>query len=512
MKRALGVLCVLLGGCTPGASVSPGRAAMAVPPPVVLEPAPPPSAAPKVDETFRQTPPPEANVGSYAPPPVEKGQLKNGIPVFVVPRTGTLCSIQVVATLEAGDLAPSQAETAIVLTRLMIDGTTLHDMYSLRGSYESIWMREPEIHVTPDALTVSASAPADQLARAIELVGELTLKPAFPEKAFARSREQVATARSHETSEPGPIANLGMRKLLFGKDPYGSPFGSAKQARAVTRAEVGALHARVFAASRLSILVATDVPSKDVLAKLEDAFGSLKTTPPKDRAPVAIPAVEAPRLLVIDTPGKSFAFIEQGFAVPPVGDPDIQAVRVAHGILADPGLGRLEHRLRDELAEVPWLNHEWHLLRRAGFVGWTTQAPAAKAGQTLAEVDRMVRALATEGPTADEFATVLNRQNSGALFEYETAPDSARSYAAWLGSGLLPDDVARWTARRASLKIEDVKAAAARYLGGDRLRTVIVGDWKALKDPLTALGWGPIEVHDVDFTAGGDGRGDHAVR
>jgi hypothetical protein len=173
-------------------------------------------------------------------------------------------------------------------------------------------------------------------------------------------------------------------------------------------------------------------------------------------------------------------------------------------------LGRLQRRLRDELAEVPWLNPDWFILRRGGYLGWNTQVPAPRAGETLAEIDRTVRALATEGPTADELAAILNRQNSTVIVDYETAPSSAYTYAFWLGAGLRPGDTAAWMARRGSLKLDDVRLAAAR-LGAVRLRTVVVGDWKALREPLTGLGWGTIEVRRVDVSAGLDRERDRAT-
>ncbi len=512
MRRTSGILCLFLGGCAAPIVTPSSARPVAVPPPVAqTAPAAPSANAAPVDETFRRAPPPEATIETYVPPPVERARLRNGIPVFLVARTTTLFAIQVVAAREASDLPAAGSETAIVLARAMRDGTTRHSIGDLRDECASNWVQEPEVRVTPDAFTVSASAPTKEVNRAIDLVGEVALRPAFPKEWFARSREQVAAERDREATQPGPIANLGILRRLFGTDPYGSPFASPKQSRAVTREEVVMLHTRVFDPKRLSIVVATDVPAKDVLAKLEEAFGWSKSVPASTARPaVTISNPEGPRIVVIDTPGTSLAFIRQGYATPATKEPDFQAALVAHGVLADARLGRLQHRLRDELGEVPWLTLDALVARRGGYLGWTTQVPAERAGQTLAEIERTTRAFAVEGPTADEVTTVLNRANSSVLADYETAPGSARAYATWLAAGLLPDEAARWTAGVGSLTLDQVKSAAARYLTTDRLRTVVVGDWKALRESLTALGWGPIEVRDVDFSAGGGERKGHA--
>ena len=66
--------------------------------------------------------------------------------------------------------------------------------------------------------------------------------------------------------------------------------------------------------------------------------------------------------------------------------------------------------------------------------------------------------------------------------------------------------------RLAQVTRESVKAAAARYLDADRIRVVVVGDGAALKEPLAALGWGPVEMRGTDgFLVDKSGRGKPGV-
>jgi hypothetical protein len=37
-----------------------------------------------------------------------------------------------------------------------------------------------------------------------------------------------------------------------------------------------------------------------------------------------------------------------------------------------------------------------------------------------------------------------------------------------------------------------------RYLDADRMRVVVAGDAAALREPLAALGWGPVEMRGSD--------------
>jgi zinc protease len=92
---------------------------------------------------------------------------------------------------------------------------------------------------------------------------------------------------------------------------------------------------------------------------------------------------------------------------------------------------------------------------------------------------------------------VRDREVFASAASFQTAAETARGWSWALCYGQPDDVVLKLPQRYAALTADAVKGAAARYLDADKMRTVIVGDWKTLRGPLSALGWGPIELRNA---------------
>ena len=430
-----------------------------------------------------------------------------------VPQPSPFVALRVVALGGIADVGADKVEVVTLMLHSMCTGTTSRDLNALQDSYVSLDMPEPQVVVYPDAVVVSLVAPADKLRAIADLAADVVLHPSFDGPVLERWREQDARRREGEGSDPALIADRVLRGAVYGNHPYGTIASSAARIRAVTQTEVRALHARVFDGSRLSLVVSGGGKDKDVVAALDDAFGSVKRSgaaPPR----VAVPRPPARRLVVVDQPGTAIAAISAGFIGPAAGARDVDAAIVAIGALADTSLGQATTRLRDELGVVPWMSASWWQLRASGFLGWRTRSASDQVATVLTEVDRSVRALASRGPGDQDFGDLRDREALSFASAFETVAETARTFGTAVLLGEPVEAVRERPRRLAQLTSADVRAAASKYLDAERMRVVIVGDWTKLKGPLSALGWGPIELRDADGAvvtrkdAGHDGKQD----
>jgi predicted Zn-dependent peptidase len=350
-----------------------------------------------------------------------------------------------------------------------------------------------------DAVVLRVTGPASKLRDVTELAADLALHPAFDPRDFNRIRDLDADNYEREVSNGGVLASGVLRHVLLGSHPYGGVQGSAARLRAVKRAEVVALHARIFDRGRLSLVVTGGADTKQVLEALEDAFSG----PPGHAiardgiAPPVLPPT-GPRLVVVDTPGAAIANIAMGVLAPPVGSSDAEAALIATQMLADPSMGRLAARLRDELGIVPFVSMASYEARAGGMLRWTTRAPTARVPTVLAETARIMRELASAGPSEEELAWARDREVYSLASSFETASSSAYEFAWAVATGQSAESVALRPAQYAAVTTASARAAAARYLEADKVRVVVVGDWAALREPLAAIGWGPVELRTAD--------------
>jgi TPR repeat protein/predicted Zn-dependent peptidase len=405
----LAVLCGTAGACAPAQVPAPPA-----PPPIAVPAAtsasPAASAAPTVDESFRQHPPEAGPTKPFVPPAPTRAELRNHVPVVIVHQPSPYVAIRVVAARDADVIAPDRVEVLNQMLWSMHDGTTSRTRQQVEDALVSAGAAPLEIVTYPDAVAVSLVAPPGQLRAAVSLVADVALRPAFEIKDLERAREQKARAREAEAEDTSLIAAQTLRRVLFGEGLYGTVAGSSTQIRAVRRDQVVALHARVFDASRLSLVVAGDVAEEDAIAALEDAFGALAPSrAARARATAVSSPASAARLVVVDKPGTSIATVTAGFLAPAAGAPDADATLLAIDVLADSAFGRLTTRLRDELSYAPWVQYDASQLRAGGFVGWRTRVRGDRVAATLTEAYGVVRAFAAQGPSDEELGEVRDR-------------------------------------------------------------------------------------------------------
>jgi len=435
---------------------------------------------------------------TFVPPVAVRSQLRNGIPVFVVKQDSPFVAIRLVALGGLPELGPDRAEAINLTLDLMRAGTTDQSWNTLRQTYAAESMTEPTSYVQPDYVAMAMVAPAEKLSRAADLLAGIVRRPAFDETEVARIGLMHAQGRESQANEVLTIADRALPRLLFGKHPYAALAGTPAQIRALKRADVVAIHARLFQASRLAFFVAGSVEPDDATKALDATFGDMKAT---GAAPPAAPTPRppsGPRLLLVDKPGTSIAAIVGGFTGPAFAAPDVWAAIVATNVLADGVEGRLALRLREELGAVGWIGLERSQIRSGGWLAWETRASTDRVVQVLQESDRIIRALASKGPTDDELVAMRNRAAFSFAASFEAASDTARVFADGWGAGEPLERLAERPKRIAALSADDVRAAAARYLDADRMRVVVVGDASSLAQPLAELGWGPVDVRDLE--------------
>jgi predicted Zn-dependent peptidase len=496
-SRLIAALWLVVAACAPS---PPPHVSAPPPPPSVAPPPPVASAAPSVDDSFRLRPPDAEPSSPFTPPLPVAGKLKNGIPVYVAHMASPFVAIRVVAAGGQSDVGPAHIETANLLGTLLRKGTKRRTVFQLKADYLAIGMEPFQLWMYPDGMILSLVVPIEKLQDGVGMAAEVAFQPLLDKAFFERVREQIARVRETDLLDSSGVANHVLRHVVFGSHHYSGSVGTPKETRAVRREDLVALHQRVFDPRRMSIVVTGSVSYDDVVSALDDAFG--KQAPGTAALPPAEPAVSSPasaaRVVLVDVPGNSIAAISVGAAGPRAGAPESESTGLALSALTDPSLGRLPKRLRDDLGYTSQLT-KWDLgLRASGLVSFYTRVASENVGVALKETDAILRAFAGQGPSEDEVKALRDRALSWTASAFETTAEADRVYGDYLVAGQPPDMAVTRKDRLAQVTAGSVKAAAAQYLDPDRMRYVVAGDAAALKGPLEALGWGPVEVRGTD--------------
>jgi predicted Zn-dependent peptidase len=364
-------------------------------------------------------------------------------------------------------------------------------------------------------MVISLALPAERLNEAASLAAEITFRPVLDPKQFERAREQFARGRELDLLDTTEVGEHVLRHVLFGTHPYAATVGTPKQTRATQRDDMAKVYARTFDPGRLSIVMVGTASVDEAVHALDETFGLEKVPAPgkrDGRSPaspepgrnlVDIPAPaelsgSSPRIVLVDEPGNSIASITVAQIGPPAGAPDAESLHTAVAVLADASVGRLAKRLRDECGFASQVTPIDLSLRTAGVVGWTARVASEHVAGALKEADGVLRALVSAGPTEEEATASRDHEIFSQAAGFERVSDAAAHYSDWVLVGQSPDMAVTRGQRLAEVSQASVKGAAGRYLDADRMRVVVVGDAAALREPLAALGWGPVEMRGTD--------------
>jgi zinc protease len=458
------------------------------------------TAAAPPDESFRASAPTPDQVKPFVPPQAAQKALSNGIPVWLVAEPSRYCTIEVVAKGGLVDAVGGRGEPMDLVFETMVGmarGTSKWDYAGLSDQLGLHLMPVPKGTTDKDGLEYEVTFPSDQLAGAVDVLAEIVLRPSFDKKTFERSREQDARGYEDEASDAQKVAQRVALRALLGKHPYAS-FSTPRGARSVQPSDAKTLHARMFDPSRISLVVTGDLVAKDVLAALEGAFGKAKVARPAPTAPLLPKPVVAagPSLVVVDKPGSASVTVAGAYLGPAPASTDELAARMAFYTAISSRVGRGE-RLRDELKLVPWTAPGVGTGRSAEIFTWYARTSTDKVAPLLAEIERITQDLASTGPTEGELDSIRRWTTGVPASLWETPQSLAESVGEQILLGLPPEALADRFAGAATTTADAMRAAAARYLTRANMRVAVVGDLAALREPLTALGWGPIEARDA---------------
>ncbi len=308
----------------------------------------------------------------------------------------------------------------------------------------------------------------------IALEGERFANLEVTEEALDAERQVVMEERRVRTeNDPEGAAFEALMGLTYQAHPYRIPtVGWQSDLAKVTAADCQAFWDTYYAANNLVIAIAGDFDTAATLALVERHFGGLRRAATIPRNPQEEPSQDGERRAVTHFPVQA-PIVLAGWAAPPTGHPDSDALDIAAGVLASGRTSRLYRTMVFDapLALAPQAFY-WELQRAGIFVAGATLRPGvdvAKAEQTIfAEVAR----LAVEPPSAEELGRAKRALEvawiGGQGTAHALASRVAQDYVAYGRIETLEEKLA--AIERVSA--EDVQRVVRQYLG-PRKRSVV---------------------------------------
>jgi zinc protease len=296
----------------------------------------------------------------------------------------------------------------------------------------------------------------------------------FDESAINRMRTALKSQIAGDVNDASNKATIALRKSLFEGHPYARPArGTIETLDAITRNDIVAHFARLFARDNLTVAVVGAMTADETANMLDKVFGSLPER--AELEPVSRAQMQFGKRIDIEDSGTQ---TEISLALPGVtrDSPQFFAAYLLNQIL---GGNSFSSRLYDEIREKRGLAYSagssLSTLDHAAYLTASAGTRSDRAGETLKLMRDEIARLANEGPTQTELeATKKYVIGSYAINNLDTSGKIASVLISMQTEGLGIDYLQKRESLINAVTLDDVKAVAKQLLGAEPT-VVVVG-------------------------------------
>jgi zinc protease len=356
------------------------------------------------------------------------------------------------------------------------------------------------VEIDRDVVRLSGMALARNLDALLELaaavLGAPAMDPAEHDQLVRETRHQLDELRDDD----GTLADRYFNLRCAPGHPYGrSTLGSEATLARFDRDVARGQRDRIWRRDRLRVGFAGAIDEARARAGAERLAAGLDPTPsPPDPPLVAVASPPGRRIVVVDKPARTQCQMLIGHGAPPYGGDDHLALAPLEAAFGGMFTSRLMQEIR---VRRGWSYGAGCRIFKARIGHWfrIDLAPSAEvAADALALVLDLYGALGRDGITGDELAFARDYLLGTHALDRQTPHQRMRRRLRDALLDLPPDHDARLPERLAALRLEDVRAAADRWLTPDALCAVVVATASELVPALEKLGLVVDEVVPFD--------------
>lgn len=345
--------------------------------------------------------------------------------------------------------------------------------------------------------TVSTAGLVENFDQTLELFADVIRNPTFPQAEVDRYKSRMMAQLQLQRSLPQFLAQEQFSRAIYGTNHPASIIAAPPESlKKLSSKDLAEFHAKYYRPNNAILAIVGDVTMKEILPKLEKAFGDwAKGEVPATTIPPAPTQGEA-RIYLIDRPGSVQTVLQLGTLGIERTSPDYFAVLLADRVLGGGPSGRLFLNLREAKG--------YTYGAYSGFGGSKFRGTWISSSEVRTDV--------TEG-AMKEFMYELNRlrdEKVGAE-ELENAKRAiVGSFALSLEQpqALLQNIITQklynlpadywdtYPQKVAAITPADVQRVAQKYIDLDHLQVVAVGDAAKAREVLSK--YGKVEVFDAE--------------
>ncbi len=334
---------------------------------------------------------------------------------------------------------------------------------------------------------------------AFELAADILLDPQFANDEIERVRNDRLTQILQQRDDPNVLAARTFSSVIYPADnPYGyTEVGTEESNKAIIRDELVSYWKAGYIPGNAALVVSGDVTESETRSLAEKYFGAWSGTGSTVSAPSA-GAPTARRVIIVDKPAAPQTVLRVGHVGVSRANPDYARIEVMNTALGGLFSSRINLNLRETHGYTYGASSVFVYRRGPGpflvGTGVRTDVTAEAVTEILREIDRM----RTTDPTPEEVTLAKDSIARSLPGLFETTAQTASSIGQIFVYNLPLDQYRALPGQIDAVQASDMRRAAEKYLKPQELVIVAVGDRGKIEPGLRKLGFGPVEVRDLE--------------
>jgi zinc protease len=441
-------------------------------------------------------------------PQIQKKQLSNGLPVWIVElHEVPVAQVNLLVLSGSANDPPRRFGIANMTASMLEEGAGARSALELADAVDYLGA-DLSMASGSDSTAVRLHVPVARLGDALPLMADAALRPTFPKDELDRLRQQRLTSIIQARDDPQTIASVAFSRAIYGAlHRYGTPqFGTAETIKTFEADDLRAFYAATFRPTNAALLAVGDITADKLMPMLESHFGSWKPAAGAAATATAqqLPAVDQPKareVILVDKPGAPQSQIRIGWIGVPRSTADYFPLQVLNTILGGSFSSRLNLNLREQHGYTYGAFSSFDMRAAAGPFSASAGVQTDKTSEALKEFFVELEGILKPVP-AEELSRAKNYVALRYPGAFETTGDISRRIEDAIVYKLPDDYFSKYVQNIQAVTAADVQRVAQKYLDPKRFIVMVVGDKAAIEPGIKPLNLGNIRTMTIDDVFG----------
>lgn len=343
---------------------------------------------------------------------------------------------------------------------------------------------------------IISSGLVENFDQVLDIFADVVRNPKFPQEEIEKYKQRQIAQLQFLRSNPQFLAAERFQRAVYGEHPAGMIFTPVESIKKITSADLARFHSTYYRPNNAMLTIVGDVTLKEIMPKLEKAFGDWqKGDVPATKIPAA-PEPGAARIQLIDRPGSVQTVLQLGNLGIERTNKDYFAVLVMNQILGAGPAARLFLNLREKNG---YTYGAYSNFGGSKFRGTVTSSSEVRTDVTEGAMHEFMYELKR---IRDEKVTPVELENAkralvGSFALSLEQPNALLQNIVTQKLYNLPDDYWDMYPQMVSaITADDVQRVAQKYVSLSNLQIVAVGDASKAREVLSK--YGTVEVYDAE--------------